>query len=229
MFQHKNILIFAAHQDDETIGCGASIRKWVNSGSNVEVVFITDGSTGVDHAGDYTNDNIITTRQYEAHLAAQVLGIKDIHNLYVECQKVEYSKDLFHKVIKIIREIKPDLIITHAEHDKHRDHRNTSQIVREACWKASESILPELGSVHKVKDLWAFEITDILPEVDFVVDVTETFEFKMKAMSFYNSQHEVICGINEYMDGLSKVRGYEISKARGEAFKRISVFPLEVL
>ena len=46
MFQHKNILIFAAHQDDETIGCGASIKKWTDAGSDVEVVFMTDGATG---------------------------------------------------------------------------------------------------------------------------------------------------------------------------------------
>tara|TARA_R100000008_G_scaffold33943_1_gene19190 strand:+ start:1001 stop:1690 length:690 start_codon:yes stop_codon:yes gene_type:complete len=228
MFQHKNILVFAAHQDDETIGCGASIRKWTDAGSNVEVVFITDGATGVDHGNKYTSDNIITTRQYEAHLAGQVLGVKDIHNLYVECQKVEYSREFFHKVIKLIREKKPDLVITHSENDKHRDHRNTSLIIKEACWKASEAVLPELGKTHKVKDLWAFEITDPLPEVDFVVDVTESFDVKMKAMSFYDSQEQVISGINDYLDGLSKVRGYEIGKSRGEAFKRISVFPLEV-
>jgi LmbE family N-acetylglucosaminyl deacetylase len=229
MFQHKNILIFAAHQDDETIGCGASIKKWTDAGSDVEVVFMTDGATGIDHAGDYNENSIVTARQYEAHLAGQVLGIRDIHNLYVECQKVEYSRELFHKVIKIIRDKKPDLVITHSENDKHRDHRNTSQIVREACWKSSETILPELGPTHKTKDLWAFEITDILPEVDFVVDVTDSFEAKLKAMSFYNSQHEIVSGINEYLNGLSKVRGYEIGKDRGEAFKRISAFPMEVL
>ena len=38
------VLVFAAHQDDETIGCGGTIRKWANSGTEVHVCFVTDSS-----------------------------------------------------------------------------------------------------------------------------------------------------------------------------------------
>lgn len=229
MFDYKNILIFAAHQDDETIGCGASIRKWANCGHNVEVAFVTNGATGIDHNDKYTSATIINVRQEESLEAAKILGINKIYNFNVGCQQVEYSKELFHNIITLLRERKPDLVITHSELDKHGDHRNTSKIVKEACWKASEAILPELGAVHKVKDLWAFEITDPLPEVDYIMDVTEVFEDKMRAMKVYNSQHDIVSGIENYLDGISRVRGYDIGKLRGEAFKRISMCAVEII
>ena len=74
------------------------------------------------HANNSVKDGHNSTPRGFWSYISVTLKIKDIHNLYVECQKVEYSKDLFHKVIKIIRDIKPDLIITHAEHDKHEKH-----------------------------------------------------------------------------------------------------------
>ena len=222
------ILIVAAHQDDETIGCGGSIKKWTLQGVDVEVAFVTNGDTGIDQRGLFTETMIVATRNKEADDATGILGINKIHHLNIECQKVKNSQKIFHKFIRLIRQVKPDLIITHAPHDKHRDHRNTSEILREATWKAGEDIHPEFGKAHRVRDLWAFEITDLLPTVDFVVDITDTFSFKTEAMSVYDSQHNIICGINEHIDGISKVRGYAIGKPRGEAFMRLSSTPTEI-
>ena len=66
----NKILVFAAHQDDETIGCGGTIRKWSSNGSIVDVVFMTDGGTGVDQSGRFDSD-IVSTRRKEAEQAAE--------------------------------------------------------------------------------------------------------------------------------------------------------------
>jgi LmbE family N-acetylglucosaminyl deacetylase len=223
----NKILVFAAHQDDETIGCGGTIRKWSSSGSIVDVVFMTDGGTGVDQSGRFDSD-IVSTRKKEAEQAAEILGVSKIHNLNLECQNIKNSKKNFHKVISLIRELKPDLVITHHTKDKHRDHRKTAKIVLEACWKSSENIHKELGKPHKVGDVWTYEITDPLPKVDFIVDISETYSKKIEAMKIYNSQENVIDGIFNFLDGISKVRGYLISKERGEGFMRASYIPMEI-
>jgi len=223
----NKILIFAAHQDDETIGCGGTIKKWSAAGSIVEVVFMTDGSTGIDQSGKFDND-IVSTRQEEARQAAEILGVSKIHNLNFECQNIKNSKENFHKVISLIREIKPDLVITHHIKDKHRDHRKTAKIVLEACWKSSENIHKELGKPHKVGDVWTCEMTDPLPRIDFVVDISETYSKKIEAMKIYNSQENVVDGIFNFLDGISKVRGYSINKERGEGFMRVSYMPMEI-
>ena len=40
-----NILIIAAHPDDEVLGCGGSIAKWTKEGKNVHVLIMAEGAT----------------------------------------------------------------------------------------------------------------------------------------------------------------------------------------
>ena len=49
----KNVLVFAAHHDDETLGCGATISKLSDLFSNITVVFFTNGDTGIDQTKKY--------------------------------------------------------------------------------------------------------------------------------------------------------------------------------
>ncbi len=222
-FRNKRVLVIVAHQDDETIGCGASLRKWSDQGAEVHVCFMTNGNTGVKQGTD--GRGIVKTRMTEAMLAARLLGIKNLHNLDLNCQEVSNSKEVFHKVIKLIRQIRPTLVITHDQICKHRDHKMTSQIVEEAVWKAEENILEQLGPTHRTDHLWSCEILDPITEVDFCVDVTGTWNYKMEAMSQYFSQLDILNDINNYLDGISKVRGYSIGAQRAEAFRKIGRIP----
>ena len=224
--ENKTILIFAAHQDDETIGCGGSIRKWAFAGCDTHVCFMTDGSTGVEQGKEVKD--IVDTRMLEAKRAANILGVTTVQSLSLECQKISNKKANFHKVIKVIRQVKPSIVITHNQMCKHRDHKRTSALVEEACWKAQENILEDLGPVHTIDDLWTFEILDPHPNPDIVVDITDTYEWKEAAMEEYFSQHGILNDIMGYIDGISKVRGYAIGVQRGEAFTRIGRMPIKL-
>ncbi len=223
---YNNILVIVAHQDDETIGCGGSIKKWTQEGKQVNVAICTNGDTGIDHSSYY--ENIVETRNKELSKVKSILGINKITYLNESCQKILNNQVTFHKFIKLIREHKPDLIITHSNIDKHRDHRIINEIVTEAVWKSQEDIHPELGKCHIVKDLWCCEITDLLPKVDYVVDITDTFSFKTQAMEVYNSQHNIIKGIRNHLKGTALCRGYMIGEEYGEAFTRISKIPVKI-
>ena len=217
------VLVFAAHQDDETIGCGGTISKWSSMGSSIEVCFVTNGSTGI--LQNTQPENIITLRDEEVGRAVEILGIDKVHNLNIPCQQVVNNQENFHKIIKKIREIKPSLVITHNPVCKHRDHKQISELVQEASWKANENILEELGKTHRVSDLWSFEILDPHPNPDYVVDITEHYEQKCRAMEEYYSQLDFLNDIMGYIDGLSRVRGYSINAERGEAITRIGRVP----
>mgnify|MGYP001292629364 CR=1 FL=1 len=69
---------------------------------------------------------------------------------------------------------------------------------------------------------------DLHPNPDIVVDVTETYKYKEQAMQEYFSQHGILNDIHSYIDGLSKVRGYSVGAARGEAFTRIGRMPIRL-
>ena len=67
--------MFAAHPDDETIGCGGLIKKLTETGSDVVVVFATSGNTGIDQNKKF-NEKITLKRIKEAKRVAKILGIK---------------------------------------------------------------------------------------------------------------------------------------------------------
>tara|TARA_B100000035_G_scaffold314783_1_gene332255 strand:- start:2990 stop:3673 length:684 start_codon:yes stop_codon:yes gene_type:complete len=222
----KKVLVIVAHQDDETIGCGATLRKWNLQGAEIHVCFMTNGNTGVQQGTD--GQNIVKTRMKEAMQAAIFIGATNLHNLGLDCQKVVNTKKVFHQVIKKIREIKPYIIITHDQICKHRDHKRTSLIVEEAAWKANEDILQELGPIHRTQHVWSCEILDPLPQVDFCVDVSDTWDDKLLAMDKYFSQLGILNDIENYLDGISKVRGYSIGTSRAEAFRRLGKVPIKL-
>jgi LmbE family N-acetylglucosaminyl deacetylase len=78
----KRIIVFAPHQDDETLGCGGVIRKLINLGNAVLVVFLTDGSTS--HARYLPSNELINLRRGEALNACEVLGVQDSFIQFLE-------------------------------------------------------------------------------------------------------------------------------------------------
>ena len=226
----KKALVIVAHQDDETIGCGGTLYKWAKNGCEIDVIFVTDGQTGIDQRDLYDNKSIKGTRMEEAKMAADVLQISQIETLNVPCQRVDdKSQDLFHTLIKKIRLFKPEIILTHSSIDKHRDHKAVSRLVTEASWKSKEDIHSELGETFQVGDVWGIEITDLHEKIDFIVSLSnESYNAKIKAFSKYTSQEKVIKGMINNIDGMAKVRGYQAGTTYAEGFKRISLEPIVI-
>ncbi len=221
----KRVLVFVAHQDDETIGCGGTLAKWSNEGAKVHVCFMTDGATGYEQGSGLKSD-ITSIRMKEATYACHLLGVKEISTLGLPCQEIKNDKQTFHKVIQKIRQFRPNVVITHSDICKHRDHRVTSSIVEESCWKSTENILEDLGKPHAVDLVLQCEILDPLDNPDFIVDISKEYITKREAMSIYTSQRGVIPGIEQYLNGISLVRGYSVGPdKRAEAFKRLGRLP----
>ena len=223
----KNVLIFAAHHDDETIGCAGTIKKLSEMGCKITVVFATDGATGIDHTRIYEK-KIVSTREKESEKVKNLLGVSKTLNWRVPCQQLTYTQKLMQKALRTIRIEKPDLIITHSVIEKHSDHQSLSKIVTQAAWKASEDILPNLGETHKVQDVWCYEVVDVLGKIDYCVDITDQFKFKIQAMKLYSSQENVVTGILSFIEGLAMIRGYSIGVKYAEAFKRIAIQPVKL-
>ena len=88
--------------------------------------------------------------------------------------------------------------------------------------------MEQLGPVHNIDVLLAYEILDPMNNPDFVVDITNEYDYKIKALSVYHSQLDFLNDIHSYIDGMTKVRGYSISSKRGEAFKRLGKLPIKL-
>ena len=228
MLDFKKVLLICAHPDDETISCGGTVSKLISRGIEVILVMITKGETGIDHTGTYSKNNISTTRRKELLNATKILGIENIRFLDKKCQEVTYSANFMRQLVEIIREEKPDLIITHTQYEKHNDHKEISKTVVQSAWKAQEEILPNLGKSHRVVDVWGFECVDTLPHVDYVIDITANMKIKLSALDEYKSQENVIKNIKSLIEGVNRIRGYQAGVKYAEGFLRISNFPMVV-
>ncbi|MSS71136.1 MAG: PIG-L family deacetylase [Candidatus Latescibacteria bacterium] len=124
------ILVFGAHPDDCDIKAGGIALQYSALGHCVKFVSVTNGDTGHFEIGGIE----LARRRYgEAQASAKVAGITydvlDIHN-----GELEPSVANRKMIIRIIREFKPDLVLTHRPNDYHPDHRYTSLLVQDAAY-----------------------------------------------------------------------------------------------
>ena len=217
-----NILVLAAHPDDEILGMGGTIKKFTKQKNNVKIVIFATGitarrSTNYKNSPNYEIDNktnqkmnkqIISLRK-DAKNAAKILGVNDIEFLNFPDNEMDLISNLqITKAIeKIIKKFKPDQVFTHTNFDINVDHR--------ALYNATlTATRPKKGS--KIKKVFAFEIpsstewffpTQFSPNV--FVNIGSEIKTKIQALSKYKTE------IEDYPHPRSKVAIESISKKWG--------------
>ena len=92
----------------------------------------------------------------------------------------------------MIRKYKPKIILATATYDRHPDHANTAKLISEASFlsglaKIKTEIKNENQSPHRPIAVYNY-IQDLYIKPDFVIDISNTFDVKMKAIKAYKSQ-----------------------------------------
>jgi LmbE family N-acetylglucosaminyl deacetylase len=124
------ILIIGAHPDDADIKAGGTAAKWCALGHVVRLVSLTDGRAG--HQTMH-GPKLAERRRGEAQRAAAVIGAT--YELF-DIPDGELGDGLEYRlrVIRLIRDFRPDLIITHRSTDYHPDHRFAGLLVQDASY-----------------------------------------------------------------------------------------------
>lgn len=219
----KRALVFCAHPDDEIIGIGGTIKKMRMKSIEVAVITFTLG--GTSYSDISMKNEMEKIRETESKMAEEILDISFREVLGIPAQSVYNTKENFQKCTQLIRKYRPDVIFTHWNEDKHRDHRTISQLVDEARWKAWENVLADLGKPYYTPLLLYYEIFELFTHPSLVIDITDTMEFKIKAMETQKSQFALLPGIVDYINGLGKVRGFQRETLYAEAFMVSNLFP----
>lgn len=142
------VLVVAAHPDDEVLGCGGTIALHVKSGDTVGVVFMADGegARSPEQPGF-----LISEREKAACLAVQHLGAEQPVFLGLQDNRMDSAPllDLVQQLEKVIFRLQPQRIYTHHSGDLNIDHRLTCQAVLTACRPQPEC---------PVKEIFCFEV-----------------------------------------------------------------------
>lgn len=122
----KKVLIIAAHPDDEVLGCGGFISKYISNGVQFKVVFIGEGSTC--RYEDFESSDALNSINFRNNLAIDSLGlfgIKDIEFNNLPCGRFDQVPIIsINKIIeKVIRGFAPDTVLTHSQNDVNNDHK----------------------------------------------------------------------------------------------------------
>jgi len=217
------VLVFAAHTDDEIIGVGGTIARLSALGKQVVVVTFTGGETSYQKG--QTPEEMRNMRMQEATACDRILGISRRIMMGRPTQGVVNDRETYQLCVRIIREVRPDVIFTHYGMDKHRDHRAVSEMTDEARWKASEHVLGDMGDPYYTQHLYFYEGSECFEYPSIVVDITDTFERKMEAMRSQESQMPVLPGVMDFLEGLAKVRGSQRGTRYAEAFLASALLP----
>lgn len=126
-------IVFAPHQDDETLGCGGTISKKKAAGAQMKIVFMTDGRNSHPHFQHLISGDVLAQkRQDEAIQAARILGIdsQEIKFLgFEDGNLVDSSREACQVVQKILTESKVEQIFLPSPQDPLSDHIATNKIV----------------------------------------------------------------------------------------------------
>lgn len=126
----RRILVIGAHPDDCDIKVGGTAALWVECGHTVCFVSVTNGDAGHHQI---SGPELAERRKQEAQAAGAVLGVE---YLVLDHHDGQLQPTLVNRweIVRLIREFRPDLVLTHRPNDYHPDHRYTSQLVRDAAY-----------------------------------------------------------------------------------------------
>ena len=174
-----DIVVFAAHPDDAELCCGGLLAKTAHQGRRAAVVDLTRGELGSLGTPEI--------RAKEAAAAAEVLGLAERRNLGLPDGAVRDTDENRRLIVRAIRELRPRVVACPPVVDHHPDHMGVAELVRQSFYLCGiRKFLPELPPWKPKALLHYFGSRPIQPQI--VVDVSEVFETKMRAVRCYESQ-----------------------------------------
>lgn len=224
------VLVFSAHPDDLDFGCSGTVAKWTKEGKEICYCILTDGSKG--KLTKISDHKIIEIREKEQRNAAKVAGVRDVVFLGEKDGELENTKELRKKLVKVIRTIRPDIVMCFDPANRsfdnfyrfHRDHRTSGEIVFDAVYPAagSEAFFPELTKKyppHKIKEAWFYATNN--PNV--FVDISKTIDKKLKALKQHKSQLKDFNEVEQRIKSWARKFGKRAKVKYAEGFRKVEL------
>jgi LmbE family N-acetylglucosaminyl deacetylase len=202
----QRVLVLAPHTDDGEFGCGGSINRLIESGT--EVFYVAFSACEQSVLKEFPSDILIS----EVKAATKVLGIKP-QNLILKNYDVRTfnyrRQEILEDIIQLKTDIQPDLVFMPSVNDIHQDHHTI----------ASEGI-----RAFKFSSILCYE----MPWNNFTFN-TQTFihlsehdiEVKAKALAEYKSQAHRPYANEKFIRSLANIRGVQIGTTYAEVFEVI--------
>lgn len=237
-----DILAIAVHPDDAELSCSGTLINEIKRGKKAGIIDLTQGELGTRGS--------VETRYKEAADAAMIMGVQVRENLKMRDGFFENNEANKLKIITAIRKYQPAIVLANALEDRHPDHGRAGKMIAESCFLAGLSKIETKDENGEIQARWRpyhvlHFIQDRYYEPDIVVDISDSFEQRMKAILAYNTQFHTgnfttgepqtyisTPGFLEAIIARAKLMGKKIGTEYGEGFiseKMLGIRSLDAL
>ncbi len=237
-----DVLAIGVHPDDVELGCSGTLINELKRGKKTGILDLTQGELGTR--------GTIETRYAEAAAAAEIMGVQVRENLRM--RDGFFKNDEAHQLqlIKYIRKYQPDVILANALDDRHPDHGRAGHLIADACFLSGLVKVETFDQNGQLQPKWRPKyilhyMQDWYHEPDLIVDISDSFEQRMKAVEAYTTQFHTSTsdagGLQTYIStpdflesviGRARLLGKRIGVKYGEGFtceKKIGISHLDAL
>jgi len=217
-----DVLAIFAHPDDVELSVGGTLLKMKSLGYRTGALDVTRGEMGTRGTAE--------GRELEAFEAAKILQLDIRENLGLRDGHVFCDDESRTRLVRVLRRLKPKLILTHQIGDPHPDHDHIAQLVRESARLSSMRRYDEESGAERIPvPTVAHNIFSRHVAPSFIVDISAFLEGKMSAIRAHSSQFynpgsvepETRLTSKTFLDeleGRSRFFGWLIGSEAGEPF-----------
>ncbi len=217
-----DVLAIFAHPDDVELTVGGTLLKMKSLGYKTGALDVTKGEMGTR--------GTVEGRAEEAADAAKILKLDVRENLELPDGHVWVTEETRTKLVRVLRKLKPKILLTHQIDDPHPDHNHITQLVREAARLCSmQKYDGDFGQERIAAPMVAHNIFSQRVTPSFIVDISEFVAEKTDAIrahksQFYNPNSDELetrltsKGFIDELENRSRYFGSLIGVAAGEPF-----------
>lgn len=189
-----NILVIAAHPDDEVLGCGGTIARMVKENHHVYVAILGEGITSRYQQRDHADKSLVEALREKCHRIASLLGVKDVFTFDLPDNRFDTVPIL--EIVKLIEDLierfDPQVIYTHHGGDLNVDHRRVFQATLSATRPMAGCSVKTIYTYEVPSSTeWALGKFSPIFHPNVFVDIHNTLELKLQAMVLYESEARI--------------------------------------
>jgi bacillithiol biosynthesis deacetylase BshB1 len=225
-----DVLALAAHPDDVELCAGGTVCLMVKQGYRVGIVDFTRGELG--------SRGTPALRMEEAQAAAEIIGLSARENLGLPDGDIANTKPNQLRLIRVIRRYRPHIVLLNPTECRHPDHGAAARLATDALFYSGLRKVVTVDDDGNPQEPWRphhalHYLQAVEFEPTFVVDVTEVWEQRIRALQafksqFFNPGYEPAAGepetfvsnpaFFEWIEARARAYGYKIGATYGEPF-----------
>ncbi|MBA4149165.1 MAG: PIG-L family deacetylase [Verrucomicrobia bacterium] len=226
-FSRDRVLAVVAHPDDAELLCAGTLARARQDGAAIGICVLCQGDKGQPNK---PIRNLAAVRRKEMKAATAILGAELFLGEFADATLADGIPHRL-KLVEILRQFRPTLVLAHAPEDYHADHQAASKLAEAASWScASRGQKTKTAPQDAPPAVWFMDTINMSGFVPgFYIDISRYADVKERMLNCHKSQlargtDGDFSPLNELMQLQFKARGMQSNVSAAEAFRQHHAF-----